>query len=503
MIILESPGMFAVFAAALIAGSAQPLPSVDDLIARHHRALGRISSTTARWTGTLAHGDVVQRFEVTADYTGRYRQSWTSVIGTYLEGCDGTSDWNEDENGDVTVQPTQHEFSFAYGLMRLNDFRIDAGSHATLSGPVEIGGRRAYALKLGDGDRSTILYVDVQTALVDGVDAGDHVIRYRTYKYFDGTPVPTVIDDTANGVTYTRTVDAVTFGVPVAGVFDAPAPREPTFPSGIDDVPATFDAPHGLIVLGAKINDKPVRLLLDSGSSTSVIDADVAKRLQLPTGGTAQVQGAAMLTGTFARAEKLDVAGISFAPFVIEAVPLKLPAAISRLGIEGVLGYDFLSHVVTRIDYFDHAIRFIRPSTFKYGGTGVVLPADVTHRVPYVPAAMNGNDKGTFTIDTGSDEGLVLYYDFASKHLRDFVDPMDLEQKNSSGVGGEFSTRAGIVTEFDLGSFEVAHVPAEIVLHGAGAFAPGQSDGLIGAQLLSAFRAVFLDYRGKRVILEK
>ena len=91
----------------------------------------------------------------------------------------------------------------------------------------------------------------------------------------------------------------------------------------------------------------------------------------------------------------------------------------------------------------------------------------------------------------------------ASAHPRDFVDPMDVEPRSSSGVGGDFSTRAGVVTQFNLGDFSVAQVPAEIILHSSGAFTSGESNGLIGAKLLGAFRAVFLDYRGKRLILEK
>jgi hypothetical protein len=494
--------MLAMIAAAVI-GSATPLPSVDDLVLRHKHAVGRFASTTAHWTGTITRGDGAEHFEVTADYTGRYRQSWTTPLGTYMEGCDGTNDWVADENGTVTTQPTQHQFSFEYALVRLNAFRLDSTTQATVSGPVDVDGRHAYALKLVEGDRSTTLYLDVQTALVDGADSGDHVVRYKTYKTFDGAPIPTSIEETAGGSKVTRTIDDVTFGVSVAGAFDAPAPREPAFPTGDDDVNTTFDSPHGLIVLQAKINDKPVRLLLDSGSSSSVIDADVAKNLQLPTAGTAQVQGAGLLSGTFARADKVDVAGITFTPLIMEAIPLKLPDTISHEKIDGVLGYDFLSHVVARIAYFTKQIQFIRPDTFKYSGTGAVLTADLSSRVPYVPASMGSGDKGTFTVDTGSDEGLVLYNDFASQHLRDFVDPMEMQQKSSGGVGGEFSTRAGVVTLFNLGIFQVTQVPAEIVLHASGAFSQGESDGLIGARVLGEFRAVFLDYRGKRLILEK
>jgi hypothetical protein len=494
--------MLAVLAAALIA-PASPLPSVAELIARHRHVLKRMRATTASWSGSIVRGDVVERFQVTADSTGRYRETWTTPLGETIEGSDGVSDWNKDENGNVESYPTKHAFSFQFALVRLNDFRIDDLSQTTVTGPVDVDGHAAYALKVTGASRTSTLFVDVDTALLDGVDSGDHVVRYRSYKYFDGTPIPTVIADSSGGTTSTRTIEHVTFSVPVAGLFAAPAPREPEFPDGTKEVSTSFDSPRGLIVLQATINDKPVRLLLDSGSSSSVLDLDVAKRLGLPSAGTAKVQGAGELFGTFARIERLEVARIAMKPFVVEAVPLKLPAVLDHERIDGVLGFDFLAHVVTRIAYFPREIRFTQPDAFSYTGTGTVLPLNVASRVPLVVASVGTGDKGTFTVDTGSDEGLVLYREFANAHPYDFTDPVGMSQQRSSGVGGEFTTKAGTITTFTLGSFAVAQVPAEVVLRPTGAFTSGESDGLIGARLLGAFGAVFLDYRGGRLILEK
>src|SRR5690348_11630265 len=101
--------MLAVIVAALVASPA-PLPSIDDLIVRHRRAIGKMAATTARWSGSVTRGDVVEKFVVTADYTGRYRQSWTTPLGTTLEGSDGKNDWDQDENGDVTIGPMRHTF---------------------------------------------------------------------------------------------------------------------------------------------------------------------------------------------------------------------------------------------------------------------------------------------------------------------------------------------------------------------------------------------------------
>lgn len=498
--------MFIVLVAALIASASGDTsahsPSLAQLAKLHRHAMGPMPAQTARWSGSITRAGIVQSFTVTADSTGRYRASWQTALGTTLVGSDGSVDWSEDEAGAVVSQATNRAFSFGYELAKLNayDFYADASS---VSGPTKVDGDDVYSIKIEDADNPMTLYLDAKTYLIDGADTNTSTTRYKSYKHFQGFPVPTEIDETSAGQTTTRKIDTVAFGVDIGTVFEAPASREPSFPSGKTDVTIDFDHPNDLILIPATIDGKTVHLLLDSGSSTSVIDADVAKRLALPTAGIAQVEGATMLTGTYARADTFDVAGVDFTPFIFGAVPLDLPSALKRDGIDGVLGYDFLSHFVARIAYYPHELQLIEPSAFKYTGTGAIMDVDLSKHVPIVTATMVDADKGTFTIDTGSDQGLVLYDEFANSHPRDLTHPLDIGATGSGGAGGQVESRPVTVVQINLGEFLVPGVPAEVLLQSSGAFAPGQSDGLIGAGLLDEFRAVFLDYRGKRVILEK
>ena len=501
--------MFVAVLAAFVANAASAgssassaTPTLATLAKLHHHAMGTMPSQTARWSGSIARGGVVQPFTVSADSTGRYRGSWQTALGQTVVGSDGTVDWTQDESGSVQSQPTNHSFSLGYELARLDAYAF-AEKSATVGGLTRLDGHDVFAIKVDDPDDPMTLYLDAKTYLVDGADTRTSTIRYKAHKRFGGFMVPTQIDETSDGQTTTRTIDTVTFGVDVGGSFAVPASREPAFPAGATSVTLTFEDPHSLILLPATIDGKTVHLLLDSGSSTSVLDADVAKRLGLPTAGVAQIEGASMLTGTYARADSLDVGGVTFAPFIFEAVPLGLPDELKRAGIDGVLGYDFLDHVVARIAYFPRELQLIEPPSFKYTGTGAVMTLDLSKRVPIVTASMVGNDQGTFTVDTGSDQGLVLYDAFANSHPRDFTHSLDIGATGSGGAGGQIASRSVQVVQINLGQFLVNDVPAQVLLRSAGAFTAGQSDGLIGAGLLDAFRAVFLDYRGKRLILEK
>jgi len=494
--------MLIVLVAALLANTTSQTPTIAELAKLHRHAMGPMPASTARWTGSITRGDVVQPFTVNADSTGRYRGSWQTALGLTLVGSDGKVDWTQDESGAVESQPSTHSFALGYELARLDAYDF-SDKNATVSGPSALDNRQVYTLKIADADNPMTLYIDAKTYLVDGADAPDSTIRYRAHKRFNGFEVPTQIDATSGAQTTTRKIDTVTFGVDVAGLFAPPASREPTFPKGSTDVSVSFDNPHALILIPVSIDGKTVHMLVDSGSSTSVIDADVAKRLGLPTAGVAQIEGANLITGTYARADTLDVGGIAFDPFILEAVPLELPQPLRRDGIDGVLGFDFLQHVVIRVAYYPHELQLIQPSAFTYGGTGAVMNIDLSRRVPTVTAAMSGNDKATFTVDTGSDQGLVLYDTFANSHPKDFTHPLDIDPSESGGVGGQVAARPVTVVQINLGQFAVNNVPAEVLLRSTGAFAPGLSDGLMGAGLLDAFRAVFLDYRGKRLILEK
>lgn len=486
-------------------------PPLTALLERHRRVMGRLPDTSARWTGTLTENGIVARYESIADGAGRYKRIVTLPIASRAEGDDGRDFWSADQNGNVQTRPATEHLPMEARLTRLNDALLAPGLAATVEGTETIDGRAAYAVRVATAGRDVKLYLDVESSLVDGADIGSRTIRYRAYRRFDGVPVPTLIDESDEHSFVSTTVDSVTFGHEPASAFASPAQREPDFPAGKSEIPVSFDSLRGLIVLNCTADGRPLRLLLDSGSSTSIIDMDAAKRLGLPTGGISRVEGAGLLEGTLARIERLDIGGIVFHPLVVQAVPLQLPAPISHSGIEGVLGYDAFAALVVRIAYSRGEVRLIAPARFRYGGTGTVAPLDTQQRVGRVEAILGGSDKGTFTVDTGSDASLVLYREFADAHFRDFINPFDIDQRSrdnqvitgAGGAGGQFVTRVGRVSSLSIGSFGIGDVLTEVVLRPTGAFSPAESDGLIGAGALSAFSAVFLDYPGKRLILER
>jgi len=247
-------------------------------------------------------------------------------------------------------------------------------------------GRRVYSVSMPFQGINAIVYFDATTWLVDGADYGPSTIRYSTYRRYQSVAVPVEVTENSPEDSLKITVDTVTFLRGVNDRFDPPAQREPQFPSGEHSVDIEFDSPHGLIVCRAKINDHPVKFLIDSGSTTSIIDQHLATRLGLPQGGHSRVEGAMMFNGTTARIDSLDLSGIRFEPLYVQAVPLRLPERIAHEGIDGILGSDLFKPLVARISYKHDTPELIYAAIFTYGGTGSVLPADISKRVPVIGA---------------------------------------------------------------------------------------------------------------------
>jgi predicted aspartyl protease len=483
-------------------GSKATLPSVQSIFVWHRKAMGRLPSLIASWSGAIDDNGQIAKYEIVAARDGRYRRTYILPLTQLSDGSNLVQDWTQDENGNVATTPAQHHEPMDSRLVRLNDLRFES-SGAAVNGMTTIDGHQAYAVAITMQGSSAVVYFDTETFLLDGADLGLESIRYRAYHRFEGVAVPTDIVVSAPNESLNITVGSVSFVRESRGEFDPPAQRRPVFPQGTTQVNIAFDSPNGLIVCPVLIDGHPMRFIVDTGSTTSIIDADAAKKLNLTTGGVSHVEGAALMTGSVARVDTLSIGGVVFSPFYVQAVPLRLPSRLAHEGIDGVLGYDLLCTLVARISYSRFELELIQAGTFTYNGTGSILTIDTSKRVPLLFTMIGEKDQGTFTIDTGSSATLVLYPDYADAHRNDFENPYESNSNFASGAGGDMPTRLYLITRLQLGSFDIGDVPTEVLVREEGAFGQTSSDGLIGSGALSQFAAVFFDYGNNRMILEK
>jgi hypothetical protein len=139
--------------------------------------------------------------------------------------------------------------------------------------------------------------------------------------------------------------------------FDYRCSQRLTVPdSGSSRVTPLHTIPFGLraghIVLTAEINGVTARMILDSGSGTSTLDAEWAKPLDLPpVGAPVTALGAATVSVPIATAKSIRLGTLELLDQRVVIVPLTGPSAQSGMPIHGTIGRP-LSHSPLRSRVF-------------------------------------------------------------------------------------------------------------------------------------------------------
>ena len=115
-----------------------------------------------------------------------------------------------------------------------------------------------------------------------------------------------------------------------------------------DEIPAEKDA--GGVFVKVRLNGKiTVRLLVDTGASTTLLYQEAAARLALPSEmrvGTAQVKVA---DGRMVAADVLRLDSMSVGQSVVKNV-IVVASPVSGQGFDGLLGMTFLGQFIARVD---------------------------------------------------------------------------------------------------------------------------------------------------------
>lgn len=239
--------------------------------------------------------------------------------------------------------------------------------------------------------------------------------------------------------------------------------------------------------------------LLDSGASMSVIDADYAESLGLePEGGIKGYGFGNNFELSFVTLPPFQVKGVQFDPQKVYSFK-GLSANFHEPDVAGILGYDFLSRFVVRIDYAIQEMSLFDPDNFHYNGPGKVMDAPLKNKTFSVVMTVDRTYSGKWSLDLGA-FNTSFHFPFASKHhllLKKGVDRI------SGGMADEYMERTIQFKTADLGGFLVHDPLINIPLEkGKGVGSGGELVGTIGNSLLRRF-VIYLDYDRQQVIFEK
>ena len=266
------------------------------------------------------------------------------------------------------------------------------------------------------------------------------------------------------------------------------------------DVAFDFKTYGGVMVVEVQANgDRPLRLLVDTGSRVTVVDSAAATRLGLGLGETAHVRGqGGTIEARFVKG--LRIAGLGDS---LQTVAFPLDALGKAIGVplDGILGQDFLARRVVTFDAAAGRVTLgTRPPVVTSSDT--VLSLRLRGGRPFLMATVVGPDGGMtdaeLLLDSGSDTTAELAQPYADEvGLRTRPDPSG---RRILGIGGSVPMRVADIREIRVGRVSV---PSEDVrVFARPPESAGDGDGRVGNGFLSRFKAV-IDGPGQKLILTR
>ncbi len=256
------------------------------------------------------------------------------------------------------------------------------------------------------------------------------------------------------------------------------------------------------IYLPLTINGKTRLWVLDSGAEMTVIEKDFANEIGLPLEGQLTGQGTV---------NTIDVAFTMLPPFELNGLAFdsQRVAAIAvndifqrSMGIEvgGILGFDFLSRLVAKVDYANEMLTFYDPDSFSYNGNGVVLDAPLAKNNMFqLQIAIDSQYTGSWDLDLGA-SGLDFLYPYAEAH--GLLNHPGVQRMAFGAGGGQITTMAKF-KQVTFAGFTVPGLQVGIPsVKGKGAFSVKELTGNAGNDLFRHF-TLYLDYKTEKVIVEK
>ncbi len=153
-----------------------------------------------------------------------------------------------------------------------------------------------------------------------------------------------------------------------------PAPTAPLADDWSSPVP--FDLIDNRIVVDARFNGRPLRVIFDTGAGY-ILTPEAAAELGLDVEGAGQSGGAGeqrVDTGVTQVAD-MQIGDVHIRDHEYAVISLAdSPNVFGSAQIDGVVGFEVLERFVTRIDYEERELSFMVPELFSYDGNGVAIP---------------------------------------------------------------------------------------------------------------------------------
>jgi hypothetical protein len=300
-----------------------------------------------------------------------------------------------------------------------------------------------------------------------------------------------------------RFLTALCLAYPAIGSAHPEVRQAPVMLATSTTVPFTLYGNH--ICIQAAIDGKTFAFVFDTDGTAS-LSALAEKQLGLPVVATAQIVGAGngadAMNIVVPKTASIGDATIANAYFLVLPERIDLQSPFPGIPFGGILGREFFAQLVLTIDYAKETLMLTNPRSFHPDQAATAIPMTMREGTfPNVQATVDGVG-GSFDIDAGSAQSLILTEPFARTNGILAKMPRTFEVSVGHGVGGKMTGIAGRVATLGVGNAVLDDVVAYVIHATGGVFSDAGLSGNIGGEVLRRF-TVTIDVPQKTLYLAK
>ncbi len=501
------------------AAQTDPYVVLDKYIAANGGLDKMKSQHTMHMKGTLViEGAGLQGpFEQWTQQPNKSLQTLDLKVFRQTQGDNGQTAWTVDQNNKLQINRDSTTLKERQIRILMAEFDHLSRTSKTFKAAFEkidtALGKVCFAIKTTNNINDYVYFDYYDTTnfqtIKNVVDRPNQIVNtymsdFRTIAGFDVPYQIRTVEEPTNQIS-TIKFDTVEINLPIdAKIFEPPASdvKDYEFANGksVENVPFKYIENH--VYIPVTINGRTKLWVLDTGAEVSVIDNQFAEELGLKLEGKMTGQGVGSTVDVaFTTLPAYSLNGLSFQEQKIASIKLNwLFKKTMGQEIGGILGYDFLSRLVTRIDYANQTLSFYEPDSFKYSGPGVVIDAPLSQdNMFHVPITVDGQYGGLWNIDVGA-AGMSFHFPYAQSH-----DLLKLKGVNgvAYGAGGTSPNKSCQFKTVTLAGFTVDKPLVGMPISAdKGSFSGRELTGNAGNTLFRHF-VLYLDYHHEKFIVEK
>lgn len=261
----------------------------------------------------------------------------------------------------------------------------------------------------------------------------------------------------------------------------------------------------GIILVKATLGNYPdtLNFVFDTGSGGISLDSTTCAQLRIvPKPSDKTIRGIAGIRNvSFVYNETLHLPGLQVDSLNFHVNDYAILTSVYGQNIDGIIGYNFLTRYIVKIDYDSSIIYVYSKGTIKYAKGGYLTRPFIVN-LPMEEARVkdNANIGARFYFDTGAGLCLLLSTDFVSDSSLFSSKKKKPVPTLAQGLGGKTNMLQTTVKEFRIGPYHFRNVPAYIFDDEYNITSYPSLGGLIGNDLLRRFN-IILNYGRREIYL--